>query len=890
MRSRKDSPSAPYLWAQAIFDILDRTPPETLAAEMAADIAALWPGSFAALAAEKLSHTLVQEDDHSVGRAECSELIALLRKHDEDEAAPFIRLANLIRALLGSQATTVDVACDIARLDPREEDLGLDLGPSEICKAMVGWLKLGANDLGSDSLASSLDWPAVARDLGHDFVKPLSEGERLITRRALVEKIRAQGFEKVAAEVEAACRTVASKGIAEWRREVQKSGADEARANRERAERALAGELHEGDSDELWLSSALAEKPPAIADLVEALDGLVHLMFPNTKASEHADAALRASLDNSGNICTTVLAMLAEVPDFDVGPVSALGMLAVLIAARLGDKQSAASLSRELRSVSDHVKGDDALRGRMRAISEAWRILSADPEAALAEETDLGDAAIRIAGETRRPGSSSSSNADDDEFWLTAALDPEPTSIKYLVEALARRVVKSMPDTEAARWADAASDAVHVNDPPHGEVRRIVKMILEETEGLRTADEGAYWLAHLVCAKLGRTDSAADLAGELVRRSREVRDRDFDAANKRMRLHQVAHGWLVLSADPSAAGLGTTDRGKAALEAGYGFVEMIEHNALRRLDEARKKTAEKKASEPETMVVLRAVAAAPKNHGRGAASSSADYGDFDNLILRPLPLVRVPDLAAVQAELTAEFPHAEGLIESVLSDLVGRKSIRLRPTLLLGPPGGGKSRLARRLCEALALPYLLYPSAGQADSAFAGTARRWSSAEPSLPLRLIRDREVANPALLLDELEKAGTSRHNGNLWDVLISMIERETAQRWEDPYVQSPVDLSAIQWLATANSLEGLPTPLLDRLRVLRMPSPGPEHLPVLAASLLRALARERGLDVRWLSPLAGYELEGLQSNWKSGSIRALRRLLEGVLNARDQAAPRN
>jgi ATP-dependent Lon protease len=120
--------------------------------------------------------------------------------------------------------------------------------------------------------------------------------------------------------------------------------------------------------------------------------------------------------------------------------------------------------------------------------------------------------------------------------------------------------------------------------------------------------------------------------------------------------------------------------------------------------------------------------------------------------------------------------------------------------------------------------------------------------------------------------------------------MIERETGSRWDDPYVQSAVDLSAINWLCTANSLEGLPTPLLDRLRILRMPSPTAEHLPALAASLLRELARERGIDPRWLPPLASYEIEGLQNAWTSGSIRGLRRLLEGVLEARDQAAPRN
>ncbi len=100
---------------------------------------------------------------------------------------------------------------------------------------------------------------------------------------------------------------------------------------------------------------------------------------------------------------------------------------------------------------------------------------------------------------------------------------------------------------------------------------------------------------------------------------------------------------------------------------------------------------------------------------------------------------------------------------------------------------------------------------------------------------------------MLDELEKTGTSRHNGAVGDVLLGLFEPQTSARWFDPYIQAPADLSHVVWIATANTLEGIPVPLRDRSRVLRFPDPGPEHLPRIAAHLLKAQLIERGLDAR-------------------------------------------
>ncbi len=265
-------------------------------------------------------------------------------------------------------------------------------------------------------------------------------------------------------------------------------------------------------------------------------------------------------------------------------------------------------------------------------------------------------------------------------------------------------------------------------------------------------------------------------------------------------------------------------------------------------------------------------------------------GPLKHVINVALPLVAVPPLHEVRSKLLFEFPYAIEVIDFALADLVGRSTIHLRPLCLFGAAGGGKSRFARRLGEILGVSTWRADASRSDGATFAGTDKRWYSAEPCHPFLAIAQGKHANPLVLIDELEKAGTRSDYGRFWDCLLGFLEPETAARYPDPALQTALDLGHVSYVATANTLDPLPSPLRDRFRVVTFPKPGAEHLDALLAPVIADLADERGLDQRWVEPLAGFERDMVAANWSGGSVRRLRRVVEAVLRAREKAAVRN
>lgn len=263
--------------------------------------------------------------------------------------------------------------------------------------------------------------------------------------------------------------------------------------------------------------------------------------------------------------------------------------------------------------------------------------------------------------------------------------------------------------------------------------------------------------------------------------------------------------------------------------------------------------------------------------------------EFKKFVKLALPLPRTPDLSIVRKRLLGEFPYAAPVIEIILRNLVGRRHVHFRPTILVGPPGCGKTGFARWLSEELKVPHELISCGGMSDSAIGGTPRRWSSGEPSLAIMAVRRHQCAGPLIILDEIEKVGDSRHNGNVHDVMVGLFEKETSARWSDPYIEASCDLSHVTWLMTANAVDSIPAVLRDRCRILRFPVPGIDQVSTLAPRILERLYVDTGHDPRWATPFEAFEIETLQNHWSGGSIRRLERLVERLVEARDHYRPR-
>jgi ATP-dependent Lon protease len=109
-------------------------------------------------------------------------------------------------------------------------------------------------------------------------------------------------------------------------------------------------------------------------------------------------------------------------------------------------------------------------------------------------------------------------------------------------------------------------------------------------------------------------------------------------------------------------------------------------------------------------------------------------------------------------------------------------------------------------------------------------------------------------------------------------------------DPALQTTIDVSQVSYVATANSLDPLPSPIRDRFRVVVFPKPTADDLDALLAAVLADLAKERGLDEIWVPPLDGLERATIAQSWRGGSVRRLRRMGEAILRERDLRAARS
>ena len=274
-----------------------------------------------------------------------------------------------------------------------------------------------------------------------------------------------------------------------------------------------------------------------------------------------------------------------------------------------------------------------------------------------------------------------------------------------------------------------------------------------------------------------------------------------------------------------------------------------------------------------------------KNLSTHSSEHAVQRGYIETLLELPWEKMSKDNLDIDQAEKKLNEDHygLEQVKERILEFLAvralsnkGNSSI----LCLVGPPGTGKTSIARSVAEALNKKYVRICLGGVRDEAeIRGHRRTYVGAMPGRIVNGMKQAGVKNPLILLDEIDKVSND-YKGDTFSALLEVLDSEQNSHFRDHYVELPVDLSEVFFIATANSTSTIPRPLLDRMEVIEVTSyTSNEKFHIAKKHLVKKQLAMNGIKKEQLVFSDGAIKDMIQFYTREAGVRTLERTIGSV-----------